>query len=52
MGDDRGIWFAGEDTSPPGGLGTATGAYSSGEEAAKRVAKRYGVSIETSQELG
>lgn len=33
-GDDRGIWFAGEHTSPPGGLGTVTGAYWSGEEAA------------------
>jgi hypothetical protein len=40
MGDDRGIWFAGEHTSPPGGLGTVTGAYWSGEEVAKRVARR------------
>ena len=41
LGKDRGIWFAGEHTSPPGGLGTVTGAYWSGEEAAKRVARRH-----------
>lgn len=46
MGEDRGIWFAGEHTSPPRGLGTVTGAYWSGEEAAKSVAKRHGVMIE------
>ncbi len=46
MGEDRGIWFAGEHTSPPGGLGTVTGACWSGEEAAKKVAKRHGVVIE------
>lgn len=34
---ERGVWFAGEHTSPPGGLGTVAGAYWSGEEAAKRV---------------
>lgn len=43
MGEDRGIWFAGEHTSPPGGLGTVTGAYWSGEEAARRVARRHGI---------
>ncbi len=47
MGEDRGIWFAGEHTSPPGGLGTVAGAYWSGEEAAKKVARRHGVTIET-----
>ncbi|KAL2822820.1 flavin-containing amine oxidase [Aspergillus cavernicola] len=46
MGEDRGIWFAGEHTSPPGGLGTVTGAYWSGEEVAKRVARRYGIMID------
>ncbi|KAI1415609.1 flavin-containing amine oxidase [Hypoxylon sp. FL1857] len=46
MGKDRGIWFAGEHTSPPGGLGTVTGAYWSGEEAAKRVARHYGTVID------
>jgi hypothetical protein len=37
MGEGRGIWFAGEHTSPPGGVGTLTGAYWSGEEVAWRV---------------
>ncbi|GAB1318151.1 hypothetical protein MFIFM68171_08361 [Madurella fahalii] len=46
MGEDRGIWFAGEHASPPGGLGTVTGAYWSGEEAAQRVAHRYGITID------
>ncbi|XXH00529.1 hypothetical protein Hte_006877 [Hypoxylon texense] len=45
MGQDRGIWFAGEHTSPPGGLGTVHGAYWSGEEVAKRVASRYDISL-------
>lgn len=40
MGKDRGIWFAGEHTSPPGGLGTVTGAYWSREEVAGRIARR------------
>ncbi|KFA70717.1 hypothetical protein S40288_07605 [Stachybotrys chartarum IBT 40288] len=43
---DRGIWFAGEHTSPPGGLGTVVGAYWSGGEAAQRVASCYGVSLQ------
>jgi hypothetical protein len=46
MGEERGIWFAGEHTSPPGGLGTVHGAYWSGEEVAVRVAKQYGVILE------
>ncbi|KAI1444821.1 hypothetical protein F5Y02DRAFT_145102 [Annulohypoxylon stygium] len=46
MGKDRGIWFAGEHTSPPGGLGTVTGAYWSGEEVVKRIAQRYETKIE------
>ena len=46
MGQDRGIWFAGEHTSPPGGLGTVTGAYWSGEGVAKRVARRHGITID------
>lgn len=45
MGEDRGIWFAGEHTSLPGGLGTVTGAYWSGEEVAKRVARRWKTTI-------
>lgn len=45
MGEGRGIWFAGEHASPPGVLGTATGAYWSGEAAAKRVASSAGIAI-------
>ncbi|KAL8840009.1 MAG: hypothetical protein Q9170_001493 [Blastenia crenularia] len=45
MGEDRGVWFAGEHTSPPGGLGTVHGAYWSGEEVAKRIAQRYGETV-------
>ncbi|KAI9677132.1 MAG: hypothetical protein M1822_008241 [Bathelium mastoideum] len=45
MGVDRGIWFAGEHVSPPGGLGTVTGAYWSGEIVAKKVACRHNVTI-------
>ncbi|KAK4207531.1 amine oxidase [Rhypophila decipiens] len=45
MGKERGIWFAGEHTSPLGGLGTVTGAYWSGEEAAKRVAAHHGLTV-------
>ncbi|CAO1604784.1 hypothetical protein XANCAGTX0491_008324 [Xanthoria calcicola] len=41
MGETRGVWFAGEHTSPPGGLGTVTGAYWSGEQVAKKVARRW-----------
>ncbi|EEQ30036.1 conserved hypothetical protein [Microsporum canis CBS 113480] len=37
MGVDRGIWFAGEHTAPVVGLGTAAGAYWSGEEVARRI---------------
>lgn len=40
IGETRGVWFAGEHTSPPGGLGTVTGAYWSGEQVAKKVARR------------
>ncbi|RYP91101.1 hypothetical protein DL770_002757 [Monosporascus sp. CRB-9-2] len=46
MGKDRGIWFAGEHTSLPGGLGTVHGAYWSGEEVAKRVASRYDITLD------
>ena len=44
-GEDRGIWFAGEHTSPLGELGTVAGAYWSGEEVARRVGCRYGFTI-------
>lgn len=38
----EGIWLAGEHTAPFVALGTATGAYWSGEGVAERVAGRYG----------
>ncbi|KAK2735923.1 hypothetical protein FQN57_001063 [Myotisia sp. PD_48] len=37
MGVERGVWFAGEHTAPIVGLGTTSGAYWSGEDAAKKV---------------
>ncbi|KAI8634385.1 flavin-containing amine oxidase [Xylariaceae sp. FL1651] len=43
---ERGIWFAGEHTSPPGGLGTVHGAYWSGAEVAKRVALCYNITLD------
>ena len=43
MGEDRGILFAGEHTSPPG-LGTVTGA-TGAEEVAKKVTRRYEITI-------
>lgn len=39
---DRGLWLAGEHTSPFVALGTATGAYWSGESVGRRIAKMYG----------
>jgi Flavin containing amine oxidoreductase len=45
MGHDRGVWFAGEHTSPARGLGTVTGAYWSGEEVATKIAELYGRSV-------
>ncbi|RYO92256.1 hypothetical protein DL766_001746 [Monosporascus sp. MC13-8B] len=38
---DRGLWLAGEHTAPFVALGTATGAYWSGESVASRIAKAY-----------
>ena len=37
MGEDRGVWFAGEHTAPFNGLGTVTGAYWAGEHVAQQV---------------
>lgn len=37
----RGIWFAGEHTAPFDALGTATGAYLSGERVARRMVQRW-----------
>lgn len=39
----RGLWFAGEHTSPFVALGTVTGAYWSGEGVAGRIAMAYGM---------
>jgi hypothetical protein len=39
---DRGLWFAGEHTSPFVALGTISGAYMSGEAVAKRIVEAYG----------
>ena len=38
----RGLWLAGEHTSPFVALGTATGAYWSGESVGRRIAEAYG----------
>jgi hypothetical protein len=43
---DRGLWFAGEHTAPFVALGTATGAYWSGESVGRRIAEAYGFSRE------
>ncbi|KAH7026240.1 flavin-containing amine oxidoreductase [Microdochium trichocladiopsis] len=39
---ERGLWLAGEHTAPFVALGTATGAYWSGESVGKRIADAYG----------
>lgn len=43
---ERGIWFAGEHTSPFVASGTVTGAYWSGEAVGKRIAASYGIGEE------
>ena len=40
---DVGLWLAGEHTAPFVGLGTATGAFWSGESVGRRIAERYGL---------
>lgn len=40
---DRGLWLAGEHTAPFVALGTATGAYWSGESVGRRIADAYGL---------
>ncbi|KFH43881.1 polyamine oxidase-like protein [Hapsidospora chrysogenum ATCC 11550] len=40
---EQGLWFAGEHTAPFVALGTATGAYWSGESVGERIAEAYGV---------
>lgn len=44
MGKERGVWFAGEHTSPFEGLGTTTGAYWSGDRVAGQVCEALGLS--------
>ena len=39
---ERSLWLAGEHTAPFMGLGTATGAYWSGESVGRRIADAYG----------
>lgn len=45
-GMERGVWFAGEHTSPFVALGTTTGAYWSGERAAKQICDKRGLSVD------
>lgn len=40
---DRALWFAGEHASPFEELGTAAGAYISGERVAERILKKHGL---------
>ncbi|KAI0972355.1 flavin-containing amine oxidoreductase [Xylaria arbuscula] len=43
---DRGLWLAGEHTSPFVALGTVTGAYWSGESVGKRIVQAYGRTVD------
>lgn len=43
MGKERGVWFAGEHTSPFNALGTTTGAYWSGERVAAQICETLGL---------
>lgn len=45
VGPSRGLWFAGEHTSSFIALGTTTGAYWSGEGAARRICAFYGMEV-------
>ncbi|KAH7148491.1 hypothetical protein EDB81DRAFT_464528 [Dactylonectria macrodidyma] len=49
---NQGLWLAGEHTAPFVGLGTATGAYWSGESAGRRIAETYGRTKRRSLGLG
>ncbi|KAK4188018.1 hypothetical protein QBC35DRAFT_515014 [Podospora australis] len=49
---EEGIWLAGEHTAPFVALGTATGAYWSGERVAERVAGQYGKRVQNSAQGG
>lgn len=48
---NQGLWMAGEHTAPFVGLGTATGAYWSGESVGRRIAESYGWSKKRSGAL-
>ncbi|KIH86642.1 hypothetical protein SPBR_08270 [Sporothrix brasiliensis 5110] len=48
----RGVWLAGEHTSPFVALGTATGAYWSGESVGRRIAEAYGLEQEGAAAMG
>ena len=48
---DHGLWFAGEHTAPFVALGTATGAYWSGESVGRRIAEVYGLARKKSSSL-
>jgi hypothetical protein len=47
---ERGVWFAGEHTSPFVASGTVTGAYWSGEGVAKRITEAYGFAVDAEDE--
>ncbi|KAF2838418.1 FAD/NAD(P)-binding domain-containing protein [Patellaria atrata CBS 101060] len=47
---ERGIWLAGEHTSPFVAVGTLTGAYWSGEGVAKRILSAYGITSDEDSE--
>lgn len=49
MGEERGVWFAGEHTSPFTGLGTTTGAYWSADRVAGQVCEALGLSMSGKQ---
>jgi hypothetical protein len=49
---DRGIWFAGEHTAPVLGLGSVSGAYWSGEDAAAKVVESFGGTVQQSEAEG
>lgn len=49
---EQGLWLAGEHTAPFVALGTATGAYWSGESAGKRISEAYGMGSETNDTEG
>lgn len=49
MGRDRGVWFAGEHTSPFNALGTTTGAYWTGERVAVQVCEALGLCMSDPQ---